>query len=126
MAYIHYNPNPNRELVGDCVIRAISIVTGQDWDSTYLQIGLEGFCMKDMPSSNEVWQSYLINKGFKRFIVPNTCPNCYTVKQFCEEHKNGIYLLATGSHVIAVIGGNYFDTWDSGNEVIIFYFHKEE
>lgn len=82
--------------------------------------------MKDMPSSNEVWQSYLINKGFKRFIVPNTCPNCYTVKQFCEEHKNGIYLLATGSHVIAVIGGNYFDTWDSGNEVIIFYFHKEE
>lgn len=36
MGYINYNPNPARKLVGDCVIRAISKVTGQSWEDTYL------------------------------------------------------------------------------------------
>ena len=27
MSFIYYNPNPERKLVGDCVIRAISKVT---------------------------------------------------------------------------------------------------
>lgn len=36
MGYINYNPNPARKLVGDCVIRAISKVTEQSWEDTYL------------------------------------------------------------------------------------------
>lgn len=82
--------------------------------------------MKDMPSSNEVWMSYLHKRGFNRYIIPSTCPDCYTVSKFCRDHPQGIYLLATGTHVVAVINGNYFDTWDSGSEVPIFYFKKEE
>ena len=29
MSFIYYNPNPERKLVGDCVIRAISKATDQ-------------------------------------------------------------------------------------------------
>lgn len=36
--YIYYNPNPSGKQVGDCVIRGISKVTGQNWDETYLDI----------------------------------------------------------------------------------------
>ena len=79
-----------------------------------------------MPSSNEVWGAYLLEIGFIRNIIPNTCPDCYTVEDFCYEHPRGKYILATGSHVIAVENGNYFDTWNSGQEVPIYYFIKKE
>lgn len=35
MSYINFNPNPDRKLVGDCVIRAISKAMDQSWDDTY-------------------------------------------------------------------------------------------
>lgn len=126
MGYIHKNPNPIRNLVGDCVIRGISILTNRPWEDTYLEIAVQGYFMYDMPSSNEVWGSYLKSRGYKKKIIPNTCPDCYTVKDFCEDNPYGRFLLATGTHVIAVIDGDYFDTWDSGNEIPVYYFSKEE
>lgn len=123
----YYNPNPYRNLVGDCVIRAISKATDQTWEDTYLDVAMLGYQLKDMPSSNEVWNAYLTGKkGFKRKMIPNTCPDCYTVRDFCEEHPKGEYILATGSHVVAVSQGCYFDTWDSGNTNPIYYYYKGE
>ena len=125
MAHIEYNPNPSKKLVGDCVIRGITKVTNSDWKSVYIDILLQGYKMNDMPSSNSVWGACLYSKGFRRYVIPNTCPDCYTVKDFCRDHLKGVYLLATGSHVIAVEDGNYYDTWDSGDEIPIYYWRKE-
>jgi hypothetical protein len=33
--------------------------------------------------------------------------------------------VGTGTHVVAVIDGDYYDAWDSGNEVIDRYFTRE-
>lgn len=81
--------------------------------------------MHDMPSSNSVWGSYLKENGFKRYIIPNECPNCYTIKDFCSDYPIGLYILATGSHVVTVIDGDYYDSWDSGKEIPIYFFKKE-
>lgn len=124
--YIFYNPNPRGIRVGDCVIRGISKILGISWDEAYTEIMLKGFEMKDMPSANTVWGAYLKSKGFGRFTISNTCPDCYTVKQFCEDHGQGSFLLATGSHVVAVKDGQYYDAWDSGDEVPIYYWRKEK
>lgn len=126
MAYVRFNPNPKGVLVGDCVIRSISKLTNKDWDSVYLDISLQGFMMKDMPSSNAVWGAYLTANGYKRKIIPNSCPDCYTVKDFCYDHPIGAFLLAMGSHVVTVVDGDYYDSWDSGNEIPVYYFTKEE
>lgn len=93
-----------------------------DWDSVYSDITDIGYEMKDMPSANRVWGEYLKRLGFKRYVIPDTCPGCYTVKDFCEDYPYGKYIVATGEHVIAVVNGNYYDSWDSGNETPIYYY----
>ena len=119
--YKYYNPNPLGKRVGDCVIRAISIILSKTWEDTYMDLAMMGLKMCDMPSSNAVWGAYLRSLGFRREIIDNTCPDCYTVEDFCSDHPKGIYLLATGEHVIAVINGDWIDSWDSFAETPIYY-----
>lgn len=122
MAFVLRNPNPKNARVGDCVIRAITIALNSTWEKVYSELAGYGFMMCDMPSSNAVWGQYLKDKGFKRDIIPDSCPqDCYTVTDFCKDNPIGTYILGTGSHVVAVIDGNYYDTWDSGNEMPIYY-----
>ena len=120
--FIEANKNPHGKLVGDCVIRAISIATEKDWEKTYVEIAIQGFLMGDMPSSNSVWGAYLQDNGFTKEV----CKWCGSVRDFCKSHPLGTYILATGSHVVAIIDGDYYDTWDSGDEYPVFYFKKEE
>lgn len=124
--FYYYNPNPRSKTVGDCVVRGISILLKKRWEEIYDDLAVLGREMYDMPSSNAVWSEYLYEKGFSRQVIPDTCPFCYTVRQFCDDHKNGAYLLATGSHVVAVIDGNYYDTWDSGDEIPVYYFKRRK
>lgn len=124
--YVFANPNPSGSYVGDCVIRALSLAMGKSWYEVFVELCLQGLLMYDMPSSNRVWNEYLKTENYKRYIVPCDYTGCYTVRDFCGEHFKGTYILATGSHVICVKDGNWMDTWDSGDESVIYYWTKEE
>ena len=126
MSYVYYNPNPSQKFRDDCVVRAITKLENKSWDDVYTDLCFCGFVEKEMPSTNRVWNKYLMRYGYTRTIIPNTCPDCYIIKDFCREHPFGKYLLATGEHVVAVENGDYFDAWDSGEEVPIYYWHKED
>lgn len=122
--YIYYNPNPNNKLVGDCVIRAMTKATGKRWDEVYDEICSIGKTVKDMPSSNSVWGTYLKYEGFKRHIIPNSCPDCYSVKDFCRDNPQGIFVLGLDGHVVCVLNGNYYDTFDCGDECPQYYWSE--
>ena len=126
MAYRFLNVNPLGKFVIDCTIRAISVLTGDDWDVVYAGTVAQGFLLKNMPSANSVWGSYLRKRGYSRHIIPNSCPDCYTVRDFCIDNPKGKFLLALDGHVVAVVDGDYYDTWDSGNETPIYYWAKGE
>lgn len=119
--YKFYNPNPAHKRVGDCTIRALSKVLGQDWKQTYIELCVYGFINCDMPSANNVWGAYLKSKGYKRHIIPEDYVDGYTVEDFCEDFPNGTYLLALQSHVVGVVDGDYYDTFDSGHETPIYF-----
>ncbi len=123
--WINENPNPQKKLVDDCVIRALSIILDKPWEFIYDELSDLGREMYEPSISNNVWTRYLLDNGFIRKVIPDTCPdNCYAIWQFTYDHPEGEYILATGSHVVAVIDGDYYDTWDSGNEIPIYYFQR--
>ena len=125
MAFVMVNPNPSGSYVGDCVVRALSIALDQQWHNTYVDLCVQGLMLSDMPSSNKVWGRYLELQGYHRYIVPDLCPNCYTVKSFAKDYPQGTYVLGTGTHVVTIIDGNYYDSWDSGDETPVYYWRKE-
>lgn len=124
MPWIKHNPNPAHKETIDCVVRAISVAEGISWDEAFKALTEQAYREKDMLSYNPTWANYLRDRGYELYGLPNTCPRCYTVADFAYDHPNGTYVLGTGSHAIAVIDGNYIDTWDSGNEVPMYFFKK--
>ena len=123
--YVYWNNNPQGLSIGDCVIRAVSAALGQPWERTYIDLCIEGFMFSDLPNSNAVWASYLRSKGFKMYTLPDTCPDCYTVSRFAQEHPEGVFIVATGSHVVCVKSGDILDNWDSSREIVTYYFKKQ-
>lgn len=125
MAYKYFQNNPSGKVLGDCVVRAVSLATDENWQKTYIALALQGFLMSDLPNSDGVWGTYLKNSGFSRHAIPNECPDCYTISEFALDHPKGVYVLGTGSHAVTVINGEYYDAWDSGNEIPIFYYSRD-
>lgn len=123
--YREFNPNPFGARRGDCTVRAITKALGISWHDAYWGICEEGAELADMPDANHVWGSYLQRNGFRRATLPNTCPACYTVRDFCRDHPTGTFLLAIDGHVVTVVDGFYYDTWDSGDCVPLYYWFKE-
>lgn len=126
MSLVYFNANPHGKQVGDCTVRAVCKATEQDWASAYACLTLQGLLMGDMPSANAVWGAYLRRKGFRKRLLPDSCPDCYTLKDFCEDHPKGLYVVALNGHVVTVKDGDVYDTWDSLNESPIYYFESEK
>lgn len=117
-----YNPNPKGKAVGDCTIRALTKALDKSWDDVYVMLTVEGYEMCDMPSSNVVWGNVLRENGYEK----KACPECSTFSDFAENHKDGTYILCTGSHVACCIDGIIYDSWDSRNELVDFFYSKGE
>lgn len=122
MAFIYFNNNPVGRSTGDCVVRAVSKALGLGWETTHLMLDVNAISMGDMPSADSVWGATLRQNGFYKHLVDGY----KTAEDFCDEHPNGIYVLAFGGHVATAIDGSLFDAWDSSREVVQYYWSKEE
>ena len=126
MAYVEFNPNPVGRRVGDCAVRAVAKVLGMGWESAYIALVINGIQMGDVMTGNSVIGATLRQHGFKKFDIPNTCPDCYTIEEFAEDNPSGKFVVGTGSHVVAIEDGSYFDAWDSGKETATYAWYKRE
>lgn len=128
----YYQPNDKdlKDKVGDCQVRALSKVLGLSW--------LEAFDLT-IPICREL-QTYTIfdselNKtktamaklGFEYTGISNKKGSKRpTVKSFALSHPKGKYIVSVAHHVVAVVDGMYYDTWDSGSKSLYGYYTKVE
>lgn len=119
--WVRCNPNPLGKQANDCVVRAIAVAMERSWADVYADLCREGRKACDMPSSNAVWGKYISDMGFEQFLLPDSCPRCVTIRAFAERFPIGTYIVGCGSHVVTVIDGSYYDSWDSGDEVGSYY-----
>ena len=125
MGWISYNPNPVKADAGDCAVRAIAKALDISWEKAYTKLSMAGYLMCDMPNADWVWGSVLRKEGFSREILPNTCPDCYTVADFCHDNPRGVFVVKSENHVATVVNGTLFDSWNSEQKVPIYFWRKD-
>lgn len=124
-----YNANTRDSYVGDCVKRSLTIAYGLDYDEVSKELNR---IKRDKGVS-----AYNISPVYNEFLKRrNAVFRAYpekgvTVSNFADEHSSGTYLLLTGSpslaargvsnHMVAIIDGDIWDSWDSSNEVVVSY-----
>ena len=126
----YYNENPNlkvykkgkrkgqKEVVGDCVIRAMSLLFKKSWLETYDILCEKGRELCRLPNSKDVYRSFLKHSGLSSKVEKDDSKKRYlTIKDFAESTKgNEIgYIVDVANHTIYVSNGKYYDAWDSGN-----------
>lgn len=119
--WIKCNVNPAKNNTADCVIRACAVTLNKTW----LQVSDEIYALSRSyylsMSDDRLWGRYLYQAGFVPFLVPESCPGCVTIKRFCLIYPKGTYIIGTGSHAVAIVDGDYYDSWDSGEEIPSFF-----
>ena len=122
--YIEFQNNPVGNVTGDCAIRAVSKALDVSWETAYLMLAINGLQMGDVLNSNTVIGATLRQHGFRRAAIPNTCPDCFTIKEFADLNPNGVFVLGTGTHVVCVDAGDVYDAWNSMGEVPIYVWYE--
>lgn len=124
--YRYFNSNPVAAREQDCAIRAVSAALGISWDEAFDLIAYNAKQMGATMNNNAAWGGVLRQHGFKKRIIPNSCPDCYSASDFCYDHPEGVYVLGFDMHTAAVIDGTLLDTWNSSEEIPTYYWSRED
>ncbi len=118
--YHFYNANPHNKFTDDCVIRALSTAMEQSWKDTFNDLCQISLKYGVMPTDTKCFSRYLKQNGWIKQSQPRKRDNTkYTGKEFIKEilYDNAPYtnIIAKigGHHIVAIINGKVYDTWDS-------------
>lgn len=132
--YFHfYNANPKGKMTGDCVIRAITTALNQPYEQTLREMAEMTIKTGYMLCVNEGIEKYMQSKGWIRLKQPKKPDGTkYTGVEFCRTLMHPIYseelnltdkdfeinrVLANigGHHIVAIVAGQIYDTWNSAD-----------
>ena len=136
-----YNANPKNRITGDCVTRAISVATEEDYNKIVMARALVHIETGYDSTVNEGISVLMEKLGWTKMKQPKK-PNGkkYTGKEWCKylnkEYPEGVRMVANigGHHIVAivpkVIDGKMkhrvYDIWDSTRKCIGNYWIKEQ
>lgn len=125
----YYQPNAKdpKDKFGDCQIRALSKALNCTWLEAFdalVPLMREEQC-NGIGVTVEVSSRMLGHFGFVYHGITNAKGTKRpTVDSFAKEHPVGTYILRVANHVVAVVDGKYYDTWDSGGCCLYGYYEK--
>lgn len=120
----YYNPNPLEKNTGDCAVRALSKALDVPWYVAKIYLDVCSMELAEVETSDLVWGRILDIHGFE--IETLYCQDGCTLEGFCQRNPKGTFVVKLPNHVVCVIDGCYFDSWDSGNENPIYCWRKNE
>ena len=119
--FIYDNPHPKGKKVGDCVKRAICLVSEVDYMVVQRQLNrYKKETGAAVYNEKRNWQPFIekfmggkkisfpAQKGFSRM-------DGY---RFCEEYPKGRYILNMAGHLTCCIDGAIHDTWDCRHKCV--------
>jgi len=123
---IEYNANPRDKNEGDCTIRALSLAYDMDYNTVKNELGSIGRQNKSAFNTIDTIRSFIGKHGNKRFFSEQNI-NVNTVEQFANQNRHGVYIVfcsnnpkqASSYHLVTIMNGKIYDTWDSGNYYIL-------
>lgn len=121
--WLKFNPNPaNNEKANDCSIRAYCAAEDITWDEAYDIACQYGKASGFMPNDSHNCDEVLIREFGYEYVKLKKEQKGMTVNEFAVQHPNGTYVLSVGGHLVTVINGEYYDSWDSGKKKLKGYY----
>lgn len=115
MGFKFLNLNPLGKREEDCVCRAISLATKEDYEDIQEQLYLVGKlfrCEKLCVCCYKHLLDYVYN--FDRIESFQG----YTIDEFKIMNPHGTYIVRVNGHLTCVIDGEIWDTWDCGHYIV--------
>lgn len=106
----YFNENPYGYEDSDCVTRAITLATGED----YLEVGRKLYLIGELLNMDKLdvnCYEFLITKYYG--FPPVRFEKGTTVGEFAENHPRGIYLIRMQGHITTLVDGELWDLWNS-------------
>lgn len=128
-----HNANPKNRITTDCVIRALSTAL----EIPYVQVVMELAEMQCKTGYDDgdvkLYDKYLELKGWEKHKQPRKEDNTkYTGKEFCKRvqkfkdyYRPRMIAHLGGGHIVAIIRGKVWDTWDSTDGCIGNYWERK-
>lgn len=112
--FIYYNANPKKEIVGDCVIRAISVALNINYYDVIDILSKESNYFNCDMLVCECYNNTLT----KRFGLKQRNGKNRTVEELANIYNNKILIIRIDQHLTCSKFGTIFDIWDTSNEIV--------
>lgn len=114
--YKYHNANPWGLQVNDCTVRAYALAEGISWDQAYRELSYFAQAERIMPDDVKYIDSFLLRR-YPR-VYNHDIEKKISVKNFIEQHQEGVYLITMRGHITCCVNGCIYDTFDPLDRIV--------
>ena len=96
-----------KDRIGDCVVRALAIATGEDYQDVRTELWETSFKNGYMPNCNQNYEQFLLKRGF----IPEKKIKGFNLGRYpaCQDCT---YVVVLANHLVCLDQGLVRDIWD--------------
>ena len=109
--YIYYNANPEHKIIGDCVVRAMTLALHKNYNAVINML---------VENSKYFNCDIIVKDCYKNLLLSYEMIKPYnkTVEEISEQYKNNILLIRIDQHLTCSMYGDIYDIWDTSKEIV--------
>ena len=125
-----YNIKPlKKNLIGDCVTRAIAIALNQSYKQTLTELCKLSIEIGGMPNDPQTYEAYLFDRDWVKNKPPrytySTVGNIKGNKMRLKHWHHSLAIVHTTTHLTAIVDNTVRDTWDCRESCMNSFYTKE-